>query len=519
MQRRQLLKNIAGASACIGSSSLLMSVPFAVNATIADKSEIDPLANIKTSFDDALKDNPSLLGLKNTANNFDHQQLTLEGKLPKDLTGVFYRNGPAKYEQGNQRYSHQFEGDGMINSFTFANGKVVHQGKFVETTKFVQEQQQNKFLYSGPLSDIKNTRKVTQADTVNTANINVIPVDDEIWVLWESGSATALDATTLATKRRVNLGANSQYGDKLKGLAFSAHPKIEANGDIWNFGLSLSGHVALYQLSSKGVMKNVGIINARYRGKMLHDFLITHKHILLILPSLTSQSARSHSSLKLFASIEYDSSQPMQVLVIDKQTLTLKKQYELDAGFAFHFGNAWEENDGTIHFDASINDNFKVMDELSEIMSGTAKNLDQNSPHTALFTLKPNGGTTKVVVDGDSEFPRVYDHLVGQRNKTLYTLSHTQSQFWRDTVRCLNLDSGEKDAFIYGDQFIAEEHIVVSNTAKEGDGYLLGTALHIPSKRTCLNIFKANNLKDAPICRAWLPYHLPLGLHGNFKAS
>ena len=146
---------------------------------------------------------------------------------------------------------------------------------------------------------------------------------------------------------------------------------------------------------------------------MLHDFLITHKHILLILPSLTSQADRSHSNLKLFASIEYDSKQPMRVLVIDKQTLTLKKQYELDAGFAFHFGNAWEENDGTIHFDASINDNFKVMDELSAIMSGTAKNLDQNSPHTALFTLKPNGGTTKVVVDGDSEFPRVYDHSVG----------------------------------------------------------------------------------------------------------
>ena len=266
-------------------------------------------------------------------------------------------------------------------------------------------------------------------------------------------------------------------------------------------------------------MKNVGIINARYRGKMLHDFLITHKHILLILPSLTSQAGHSHSNLKLFASIEYDSSQPMQVLVIDKQTLTLKKQYQLDAGFAFHFGNAWEENDGTIRFDASINDNFKVMDELSAIMSGTAKNLDQNSPRTALFTLNPNGGTTKVVVDGDSEFPRVYDHLVGQRNKTLYTLSHTQSQFWRDTVCCLNVDSGEKDTFIYGDEFIAEEHIIVSNTAKEGDGYLLGTALHIPSKRTCLNIFKADNLRDGPICRAWLPYHLPLGLHGNFKAN
>ena len=56
----------------------------------------------------------------------------------------------------------------------------------------------------------------------------------------------------------------------------------------------------------------------------------------------------------------------------------------IKVSFAFHFGNAWEENDGTIHFGASINDNFKVMDELSAILSGTAKNLDQNSPHSTV---------------------------------------------------------------------------------------------------------------------------------------
>ena len=50
----------------------------------------------------------------------------------------------------------------------------------------------------------------------------------------------------------------------------------------------------------------------------------------------------------------------------------------------------------------------------------------------------------------------------------------------------------------------------------EGKGYLVGTALHIPSKRTCVNIFKVGKLSDGPICRAWLPHHLPLGFHGNF---
>lgn len=521
MQRRQLLKSLAGVAG-MSASSLVLGSPFAAlahaSAGIDASRKTDLLVKAKQAFNSAIKTNPTLLGLQNTDGNFPPQALTIEGKLPKDIQGVLYRNGPAKFERGEQRYLHQFEGDGMVNSFTFAENKITHQGKFVQTTKFIAEQQKNQFLYSGPLSQLENSRNVSHADTVNTANINVIPVNDEVWALWESGSATALDAKTLATKRRVNLGDNSQYGDKLKGLAFSAHPKVEPNGDIWNFGLSLSGHVALYQLSAKGIVKNVGMINAHYRGRMLHDFLITHKHILLILPSLSTKAIGDPSATGLFNSIQYDNNLPMQVLVIGKQSLTLKRQFELDAGFAFHFGNAWEENDGTIHFDASINTNFDVIDELSELMSGKLRSLD-NSPNTALFTLHANGTTSKSIIEGDSEFPRVYDHVVGQRNKNLYSLSHTQSNYWRDTVCCLNVDNGEKDNFVYGEDFIAEEHIIVSSKAEEGSGYLVGMALHIPSKRSCLNIFNASQLSAGPVCRAWLPYHLPLGLHGSFKAA
>ena len=73
-------------------------------------------------------------------------------------------------------------------------------------------------------------------DVINTANTNIIPVGNDLWALWEGGSATVLSADSLHTKHLVNLGVGSKYGDKLKGLNFSAHLKIEANGDIWNFG-------------------------------------------------------------------------------------------------------------------------------------------------------------------------------------------------------------------------------------------------------------------------------------------
>jgi carotenoid cleavage dioxygenase len=156
--------------------------------------------------------------------------------------------------------------------------------------------------------------------------------------------------------------------------------------------------------------------------------------------------------------------------------------------------------------------------ELSKVMQGSTQNPNTRS-QTALFTLNPNGSSSKYLVAGDSEFPRVYDHLVGQRNRLLFNLSATNSHIWSDTVSCLNIDTGKKDTYVYGEDYLVEEHISVSPTKKEGEGYLVGTALHVPSKRTCLNIFAVNKLTNGPVCRAWLPYHIPLGFHGNFKVS
>ena len=94
-----------------------------------------------------------------------------------------------------------------------------------------------------------------------------------------------------------------------------------------------------------------------------------------------------------------------------------------------------------------------------------------------------------------------------------------KSDVWSDAVRAINTNTGKQDTFVFGTDFLVEEHVIVDNTQKEGNGYLIGTALHLPSNRTCINIFKANRVSDGPICRAWLPGVIPLGFHGNFVAA
>jgi carotenoid cleavage dioxygenase-like enzyme len=504
LSRRRLLKSIGAIStACalptVGSSLL--------------KAKKSKAVNYKFLFNQALAKNPALIGFGNIEENFSLKKMELEGVLPQDLTGSLIRNGPAKMERGDVRYHHMFEGDGMIQQFRFGNGQITHHGRFVNTKKYAQEEKAQKFLFSGPDTHIENSLAVTINDTVNTANTNVIPVGDDLWALWEAGSPTRIDEKTLDNKGIVNLGDNSKYGTSLKGLPFSAHPKIDANGDIFNFGLHASGQVVVYHLSSTGNMKNVALIDAKYRGGMLHDFLITHRHILLVLPSLTVNTLKQG----YFEQMEFNSEQPMVVLMVDKNTLKVTKRYELPPGFVFHFGNAWEENDGTIHFDASLYENADVINELSRIMVGDSHHPKESS--TTLVTLKPNGTTHLHTFSGNSEFPRIAPHLTGLRNDYLYSLSRNPGGLWRDRVNRLNVNTGKQDTYHYGSEFLVEEHLPVCPQGKEKQGYLVGTALHVPTKRTCINVFDVTNLSAGPISRGWLPYHLPLGFHGNFKPT
>ena len=504
MHRRTFLQSVVATGLCSTISAPLLAMSDGRTQAM----------NIKHLFNRALAKDSSLLGYSSVKQNFKRSALSVEGTVPKALSGIFMRNGPAKHERGDERYRHLFEGDGMLQQFIIQGGNISHQGKFVGTPKFTKEELAGTFLFSGPDTPILANMPVSSADQVNTANTNVIPVNDELWALWEAGSATAVDIESLAFKRQVNLGSGTEYGNQLKGLPFSAHPKIDPTGDIWNFGLNRSGAVVLYHLDRVGKLKNLKLLNTNYSGGMLHDFLITKDYLLIILPSLVRNGERKG----LFNGLDLDSNKAMQVLVIDKNTLSLVKQYELPSGFAFHFGNAWQDSKQNIHFDASMYTSASIIQELADVMMGNRPQHPTNAV-TTLFTLKANGQVSQCKLDSPSEFPRVCAHTTGLQNRLLFNVSKSALNHWQHKIIAHDLRAQNSQEYDFGTDFIVEEHIPVCPTNNEDSGYLIGTALHIPSKRSCLNIFDMNDLRQGPLARAWLGYHLPLGFHGNFIAS
>ena len=60
------------------------------------------------------------------------------GDLPKDLNGVYLRNGPNPRLEPNGNY-HPFDGDGMIHAAHFDRGRVTYRNKWVRTDAMLEE--------------------------------------------------------------------------------------------------------------------------------------------------------------------------------------------------------------------------------------------------------------------------------------------------------------------------------------------------------------------------------------------
>lgn len=155
----------------------------------------------------------------------------VRGRFPDAVAGTLYRVGPAGHDLGGERYQHWFDGDGMAHRFEIDGTTVHHQGRYVATAKGLAEVQAGRRLTEGFGTVFPGREPPSSPDSMNAANISMLPVGDDVLALWEGGSATRLDPRTLETR-----GLKTWRAD-LAGVPFSAHPRVEPDGTIWNFGV------------------------------------------------------------------------------------------------------------------------------------------------------------------------------------------------------------------------------------------------------------------------------------------
>ncbi|WP_395373115.1 carotenoid oxygenase family protein [Marinicella sp. W31] len=469
----------------------------------------------KQHFATALKDNPHLRGFRSIQQDIAPTQVAWQGQLPDELVnGVLYRNGPTRMELGEQRYTHLFDGDGMIQQYRLHKDGLKHQGRFVRTSKYEKETEAGRFLYSGAGSHLADSLPITGPHTVNAANISVLPVNKELWALWEAGSPYRMDMDSLETLGR------QEWSDALKGVPFSAHPRIDTDGTIWNFGdISFGQRSALviYKLSPSGQLQKHQVVNIP-KTSYIHDFAITDRYLLFFLPPMS----RPNPAETYISQFVWHEGQAGQVIVLDKNTLETVHVLDTEPGFVFHFGNAWQDKD-TIHVNCCWYDNADIMLKgMSDLLTMSQAKLFEPS-EAAIMQINLNKKQVAVKRTGiNMEFPQFDDRYHVKASQ--WQLGGHRSQrhsYGFDTVSRVNTETGKHEKYVYGEGVMIEEPLFVpkNNAKREGQGYVVQTFLNYHKDHTGLAVFNSERLADGPIAQATLPYGLPTGLHGTFVKS
>jgi carotenoid cleavage dioxygenase-like enzyme len=451
------------------------------------------------------------------AEHHDALEVAFDRPLPEALRGTLWRNGPARMRRGDTRYRHWFDGDGMVHAFRLHGRSLVHQARMVGTDKLRAEAVAGRFLRDGFGTTVAGSLPLSTPDDANVGNIAVLPLGDELLALWEAGSPWRIDPTSLRTVGRKTWSAVSDR------LAFSAHPRIDTDGTVWNFGyLTGSGKLALWRLRPDGSLAALRLIDAP-NADMVHDFAITDRHLVFLLMPLRVDPQATRESA-FIDRLRWHDADPSVLLLVDKATMAVSHRVELPAMAFFHLGNAWRETDTVVLQVMTLGGLHATMEAIRAAMQGRPSQPLRSAMVEVRASLREPRATAQVTPLQSAEFPAWDLRHTGRPTRHLVGVAAGPSlpagAFGFNAIVRHDRDNGRIDRHDLGAGMLADEHLFVPQPrGAEGEGWVLGTAHDRLAERTVLSVYRAQSLADGPISQAVLPRRLPPGLHGRFQPA
>ncbi len=451
-------------------------------------------------------DNPWGLGVENAPveGYAPAAMARVAGRAPRGLEGSLYRNGPGWFRYGASSTGHWFDGDGFIQRFAIADGQVRHSGKFADTLKRRIEQQRQEIVFPGFGTRGVRGAPVGSPDDINAANTSVMMADGELWALWEGGSPTRMNPDTLET-----IGIRP-FREDLAAMPFTAHPKVEPNGRIWNIG-AYGQRVIIWRLAANGALEDAQVIDVG-QPSYLHDWAVTERFLIIPLQPWVHDRMMA----PLVDGYTWHGDQPFRILVLDKNNYANRRTYELPAMFYFHTGDAWEDRDGTIRFDLCASPNAHFVTEQARTMLHQ-DNGETPSAELVLAILHADGRAELQRSGIHGEFPQTDRRRQGL-TRDLVVIANDREV---STLGLMNWRTGASDSYSFGAGQMVQEHLFVPKRANgaERESWLVGVTLNGEERATEVHVFDAARISDGPVVTWRSRYAAPLGFHGTWRGA
>ena len=435
--------------------------------------------------------------------------LKVRGELPPDLVGTLFRNGPNPHFPTPA--THWFGGDGMVHAIALGKGGAAYRNRWVRTPKWRDEDRAGRALFRTFAGKVPDAPEWVGDDS-GVANTHIVWHAQRLLALEEAHRPTQLAPGTLETLGYVDSGA--QQGP------FTAHPKIDPDtGEMVFFGYNADGRltrgVTVGTIGPDGRLTRYDRIEAPYCS-MVHDFMVTARHLLIPILPLTGSRERAEKGLPAYA---FEADRPAMVGVMRRDAPGADvRWYRGPSCYVFHTMNAWEAGhqlmaDVMVYPEAPL---FPRPD-------GSPGDPSRQQARLARWTfdLAEDAETfsTEPLCDIPGEFPRIDDRVAGRRHRHGWFAASRPDDDTLGGIVHVDMEAGTQKAYWLPPGDVTSEPVFAARGAQEGDGWLLAVVWRAASNTSELIVLDARRIEAGPVATVELPQRVPFGFHGSWVAG
>ena len=450
------------------------------------------------------------------------ERLPIVGVVPAWLSGTVVRNGPARFEVGEQKYRHWFDGQAMLHRFSFKNGEVSYANKYLQSQSHKKALETGKIYYREFATDpcrsiFQRLTSLFYSRFTDNPNVNLARIADRFVALTELPLAIEFDLQTLHTVGVLD------YEDQIPGTLTTAHPHydfVQKAGINYTLQFSRTSAYNVYRIPDGSKRQTlIGSVPVREPAYM-HSFGMTENYVILVEFPLVVNPLRILMSGKPFIeNYRWKPERGTRFLVISKRDGQVVVTSESEAFFAFHHINAFEK-DGEVVVDISAHHDSSAVDELylNRLRGAEGGTLSPTEFRRYHIPLKGDSATYELLSDESIELPRI--NYKGRNTKDYqfsYGVSTSKARPDDFVNQLVKVDIHSRTAKVWSeDSCYPGEPVFVAtpDAAAEDEGVILSAVLDGARSSSFLLILDAASFHE--LARAAVPHHIPFGFHGQY---
>lgn len=290
---------------------------------------------------------------KPVGKEWERKGLKVEGVIPADVRGVFYRAVPDPAFVPFVENDTVLSGDGMISKMLFnADGSVDYAIRYVDTARHQAEVKAGKSLFGRYRNRFTDDPSVEGVDRT-VANTTPVWHAGTLLMTKEDGRAYRINPDTLAT-----LGSYDFQG-VLKSETMTAHVRIDPETrEMFFYGYEAAGlcspTVAYCIVDPEGTLVREQWFDAPYCA-MMHDFVISQKYALFPIFPTTADIDRLKAGGDHWVH-EPERESWIGIMPRYGDVSEVKWVKGPKGVHSYHMMNAFDGEDGLVHIDLCISD-------------------------------------------------------------------------------------------------------------------------------------------------------------------